>query len=42
LIVIKAGSRSRRARTVITAADPVPDDLREALTKINNIRRGAH
>jgi hypothetical protein len=22
---------------VITAADPVPDDLREALTKINNV-----
>jgi hypothetical protein len=27
---------------VITAADPVPDDLREALTKINNARPGAH
>ena len=27
---------------VITAADPVPDDLREALTKINNAIPGAH
>jgi hypothetical protein len=27
---------------VITAADPIPDDLREALTKINNAGPGAH
>ncbi len=27
---------------VITAADPVPDDLRAALTKISNARSGAH
>jgi hypothetical protein len=27
---------------VITAADPLPDDLRTALTKINNVRYGAH
>jgi hypothetical protein len=27
---------------VITAADPLPDDLREALAKINNVGRGAH
>ena len=27
---------------VITAAGPSPDDLREALTKINNGGRGAH
>ena len=29
-------------RHVITAADPVPDDLREALTKINGAGSGAH
>jgi hypothetical protein len=41
---------ARRYRTVqiqagdhvITAADPLPDDLRDATTKINNARRGAH
>jgi len=41
---------ARRYRTItiqagphtITAADPVPDDLSEALTKINNASRGAH
>ena len=27
---------------VVTAAGPIPDDLREALTKINNARPGAH
>ena len=27
---------------VITAADPLPDDLREALNKISSTRRGAH
>jgi hypothetical protein len=27
---------------VITAADPLPDDLREALAKINNVSLGAH
>jgi hypothetical protein len=27
---------------VITAADPLPDDLRDALTKITSTRRGAH
>ena len=27
---------------VITAADPLPDDLRAALTTINNVRHGAH
>jgi hypothetical protein len=26
----------------ITAADPIPDDLRSALTKINNAGSGAH
>jgi transposase len=41
---------ARRYRTIqiqagdhlITAADPLPDDLRTALTKINNVGRGAH
>ena len=41
---------ARRYRTIqiqagdhtITAADPLPDDLRTALTKINDARRGAH
>jgi Transposase DDE domain len=27
---------------VITAADPLPDDLREAISKISNARKGAH
>jgi hypothetical protein len=27
---------------VITAADPLPDDLRSALNKINSARPGAH
>jgi hypothetical protein len=27
---------------VITAADPIPDDLRSALTKIDNAGSGAH
>jgi len=27
---------------VITAADPLPDDLRTTLTKISSVRRGAH
>jgi hypothetical protein len=27
---------------VITAADPLPDDLRDALTKISSTERGAH
>ena len=35
-IEIQAGSHT------ITAADPVPDDLQAALTKINNASRGAH
>ena len=35
-IQVKAGDH------VITAADPVPDDLRAALTKINNARPSAH
>jgi hypothetical protein len=26
----------------VTAADPLPDDLRTALTKISSVRRGAH
>jgi hypothetical protein len=41
---------ARRYRTItiqaaahtITAADPVPDDLREALDKISNASRSAH
>ena len=41
---------ARRYRTVeiqagdhtVTAADPLPDDLRQALTKINNVGAGAH
>jgi Transposase DDE domain len=41
---------TRRYRTIqiqagdhtITAADPLPDDLRTALTKINDAQRGAH
>jgi transposase len=41
---------ARRARTItiqagphtITAADPVPNDLQAALTKINNTSPGAH
>jgi hypothetical protein len=41
---------ARRYRTIqiqagdhtITAADPLPDDLRITLTKINDARRGAH
>jgi hypothetical protein len=41
---------ARRYRTItiqagphtIAAADPVPDDLRAALAKINNASRGAH
>jgi transposase len=41
---------ARRYRTIeiqvgdhiITAADPIPDDLRTVQTKINNVRRGAH
>ena len=41
---------ARRYRTIeiqagdhiITAADPLPDDLRQALTKINNVAQGAH
>jgi hypothetical protein len=41
---------ARRYRTIqiqagdhaITAADPLPDDLRDALTKITSTRRGAH
>ena len=41
---------ARRYRTIeiqagphlVTAADPLPDDLRAALTKINNAGRGAH
>src|SRR6185437_15241514 len=41
---------ARRYRTIqiqagnhlITAADPLPEDLRDALTKINNARAGAH
>jgi hypothetical protein len=35
-IQIQAGSYT------ITAADPIPEDLRAALTKINNAERGAH
>jgi hypothetical protein len=35
-IQIKAGDH------VITAAEPLPDDLRAALTKISNAGRGAH
>ena len=35
-ITIQAGPHT------ITAADPIPDDLREALTKINNASQGAH
>jgi hypothetical protein len=35
-ITIQAGSRT------ITAADPVPNDLQAALTKINNTSPGAH
>ena len=35
-IQIQAGSQT------VTAADPVPDDLRDALTKINNASPGAH
>jgi hypothetical protein len=35
-ITIQAGSHT------ITAADPVPDDFRAALAKINNARPGAH
>jgi hypothetical protein len=37
---VTALSRSRLTTRVITAADPIPDDLRTALTKINNA--GAH
>jgi len=41
---------ARRYRTIqiqagdhlITAADPIPDDLRAAITKINNAGSGAH
>jgi hypothetical protein len=41
---------ARRCRTItiqasphtITAGDPVPDDLREVLTKITNASRSAH
>jgi hypothetical protein len=48
--VRKLVKTARRYRTVevqagphvITAADPLPDDFREALTKINNAGRGAH
>ena len=35
-ITIQAGPHT------ITAADPIPDDLREALTKINNPSQGTH
>jgi hypothetical protein len=35
-ITIQAGHHT------ITAANPIPDDLREALTKINNTSRSAH
>ena len=36
-ITIQAGQH-----TTITAADPVPDDLREAPTKIHSASRSAH
>jgi hypothetical protein len=35
-IEIQAGAH------VVTAADPIPDDLRQALAKINNADRGVH
>jgi hypothetical protein len=35
-ITIQAGQHT------ITAADPLPDDLQEALAKISNARPGAH
>jgi hypothetical protein len=35
-ITIQAGSHT------ITAADPIPDDLRAALTKISHASQGAH
>jgi hypothetical protein len=31
-----------RCGHTITAADPLPDDLREALTKISNASQAAH
>ena len=48
--ICKFVKTARRYRTiqiqagdhVITAADPLPDDLRTALTKINNAGHGAH
>jgi hypothetical protein len=38
----RRSSRSRPDGQTITAADPVPDDLRQALDAINSARRGMH
>jgi hypothetical protein len=45
---VRAARRCRSTITIqagphtITAADPLPDDLQEALTEINNASRAAH